>query len=99
SSGNESATAKFIVAELGDPRGAQNSIAFVDVANAVWPGTKTDCLVENGILRSVERATWDTLPATWDAWTQWVYDPAPVFVYEHPPIDVGIVGTFTPLVS
>jgi hypothetical protein len=100
STGNESETAKYIVAELGDPRGAQNSIAFVDVANAGWPGTKTDCVVDAGnVLRAVNQGTWDTLPATWDAWTRWVADPVATFSYEHPPIDIGIVGTFTPLVS
>jgi len=98
-SGNLSGSPLYITADLGDPRGAENSIEFQDVRAEGWPGTKTDCAVDAGILRARNQDTWDTLPATWDAWSAWVSNPVTSFVYEHPEIDLGVSAAFVPLIS
>jgi len=97
--GNYADAALYITASLGDPRGAENSIEFQDAYEEGWPGTKTNCVVDTGILRAADQATWDTLPSTWDAWTRWVFDPVGQFIYEHPEIDLGVSAAFVPLVS
>lgn len=93
---NESATAEYITAYIGDPRLA-GALDVFDSLNEGWPGTKTSCHLETatGFLQPNETNAnpWLT---TWA--NKWIITPAPSFVYERF-IDVGLVAVFTPLVS
>lgn len=95
--GNESVNALFIQATLGDPRLSGALDVFEERADG-WPGTKTDCHLEalTGYLEPDETAAtpWS---GTW-AGRKWIGTPASPITYERL-IDVGLVATFTPLVT
>jgi hypothetical protein len=95
--GNVSINAKFISATLGDPRLAGALDVFSEYGDG-WPGTKTSCHVDSasGFLQPNET---DASPwvETWSGKT-WLKTPASSITYERL-IDVGVVATFTPLVS
>jgi hypothetical protein len=95
--GNVSVNAKFINATLGDPRLAGALDVFSEWSDG-WPGTKTSCHVDSasGFLQPNET---DASPwvETWSGKT-WLKTPASSITYERL-IDVGVVATFTPLVS
>lgn len=98
-SGYESEAATFITADLADPRLA-GVIYNVLPHTQGWPGTKTNCFVESdsNILSAADSSAWQDL-TTWDAYTQWVQNPAGVMTYQHTTIDLGGVVPFTPLIS
>lgn len=56
-----------------------------------WTGTKTGCHVRGSTLEADDTVTWDTLPATWDDWTQWSTNPTSPITYETPVRDLGTV--------
>lgn len=56
-----------------------------------FAGVKTSCHLQDGLLEANDSTTWDTLPATWDAWTRWNYAPASTITYETPARDLGTV--------
>jgi hypothetical protein len=99
-SGNLSVNPLYIVRTLGETR--IEGVAFSsDAGTEGWPGTKTGCITNaEGYLESVDRATWDTLPAfgapTWDAWTRWIAAPTNPISYESLPLDTGFVLEATP---
>lgn len=97
-SGLESAPI-YIETTLADPR--IGSVAFSQYPESDnWPGTKTDCHVENnGWLEADSDTTWDTAPATWDVFDNWNSGAKSPIVYEHPEIDLGFDMPFVPLVS
>lgn len=98
-SGNESATGRFITLTIGDPR-LRNALLIVDPRALGWPGTKTACQVDTtGALVPNSTDTWADLPATWAAWTSWISSPVSSMSYQHTTIDLGAVLTVTPLVS
>lgn len=99
SSGNESAAPLIIQSTLGDPR-INNALAFESIHAQGWPGTKTNCAVDDtgNTLTAQGQETWDSL-TTWDAWTAWAQNPYTQIIYEHPMIDLGAVVAFVPLIS
>lgn len=101
SSGNESTNALYIQATLGDPR-LRNVLVQRFEHLLGWPGTKTDCFVdEEGVLRAGSTG-WAGLPETWaDLASTWadIAQTVDEIVYETPVIDVGADASFTPLVS
>lgn len=95
--GVESVNARFIVADLGDPRLAGVLLNVLPRTQG-WPGTKTNCNIQSGQLVASNQGSWDDL-TTWGDWTQWVDDPFLTISYEHPVIDLGASVPFTPLVD
>ena len=97
--GRESANPLFINSSLGDPR-IKNALVVDDARSAGWPGTKTNCWVnELDDLVPTSADTWDTLPATWDAWTSWNMNPSSPLIYEHLTADMGAIVAYTPLTT
>jgi len=67
--------------------------AEYDDSFEAWPGTLTDCNVnENNVIEADDSGTWDGL-TTWDAWTHWITDPADPIVYTGPVRDLTAVLT------
>lgn len=100
-SGNESANAKIIETTLDDPRIA-GAFSVQDFHKQGWPGTLTQCDVDNvtNDLVCGSSTDWDNLPATWDAWTAWNNQtPYSTFTFESNEIDLGGDVYFTPLTS
>lgn len=101
SSGNESATAIFITAEIGNPR-LRNAL-YQQIEQPTWPGTKTNCFVDvDGFLHALSDGDWTDLPATWnDLPNSWdaILTNNLTITYETAEIDLGINTTFMPLVS
>lgn len=95
--GNESVNALFIAATLGDPR-LSGALEVFEERAAGWPGTKTDCHLESttGFLQPDDAAA-TPWTGTW-ASRKWITTPANPIAYERL-IDVGVVTTFTPLVT
>lgn len=59
-----------------------------------WLGTLTSCFVnDDGYIEAIDSTTWDTTPATWDAWSRWNTAPASPVYYETPARDLGAVIT------
>ena len=75
---------------LPDRRMGNTYDAWDDAAQG-WPGTKTGCVILGRILEAVDSTTWDTLPATWDAWTRWNLNPTTPIYYETPLRDLEVV--------
>lgn len=46
-----------------------------------WPGTKVDCAADGSFLGQID-TPWDSLPATWAAWTAWSSAPTSIS-YTH----------------
>lgn len=100
SSENESAAATFINATIGNPR--LRAALTQQTEEPIWPGTKTNCFVDNGELRSTGTEDWTDLPATWSAiTTDWgnIVAQNTTISYETAEIDLGADVTFTPLVT
>lgn len=98
-SGNESTDAVIIVSTLGDPR-IKNALMVYDFISNGWPGTKTNCWVnETNYLVADSATDWGNLPATWDAWTVWAHTTTSSFIYEHAEIDFGEDFEFVPLTT
>ena len=96
--GAESGTPVYIEATLAAPREFYVA-ALARPQELGWPGVKTDCYVdEHGHLVALDTTTWDTLPATWDAWTSWTLNPVSPIVYEHT-LDAGAEIAYTVLGS
>lgn len=102
--GRESTNALYISSTLGDPR-IQNALIQEDVFKAGWPGfsnagtSNVWIEPETGYLTPTSQDTWDTIPATWDAWTEWDMNPSTPMMYEHDVIDVGAAVAYEPLVT
>ncbi len=98
-SGNVSVNPKVIETSLGDPR-INNAITTVDFYADGFPGIKTSCWVDpfSGELTALGTTPWSAL-GSWSAWTRWAMTWNPSFIYEHTVIDLGVVTTFTPLVT
>jgi hypothetical protein len=56
-----------------------------------WPGTLSSLVRVGGVLEAASATTWDTLPSTWDAWTQWAVSPAASGSYVTPGLDLETV--------
>ncbi len=96
--GNESTAALYIETNLGDPR-LTESIDILNFKSANWPGTKTNCFVnEYNELEPSTSSDWTT-PASWDSWLAWNEGAYTTISYEHGTYDVGKVTTFKPIVS
>lgn len=101
STDNESEDAVFRTVTIGDPR--LRSVLFQQLEHALgWPGTKTDCFVDEGILKAVSDGDWDDLADTWDeladSWDTLLPGKTPIS-YETNVIDLNADVSFTPLVS
>jgi len=101
-SGNESANALIIESTIGDPR-LGGAIAQANAHGQGFPGTKTDCFVdEMGDLIPTGAKTWadfTTDAVTWAAWNSWNRVPNNPIVYEHPAFDLGLIIKIKLLVS
>lgn len=100
-SGNESLNAKIIETTLDDPRIA-GAFAINNFHADGWPGTLTQCDVDNVTNDLVVGSStdWDNLPSTWAAWTEWnAATPYSTFTFESDEIDMGGDVFFTPLTS
>lgn len=102
SAGNESETARFLTATLGEPR-ISDVIFFRVEEDELWPGTITNgYLTTQNTLESTGAGDWTDLPNTWDAlddeWRKIVTTNDPL-IYETPVIDLGDEFAFTPLVA
>jgi hypothetical protein len=53
-----------------------------------WPGALINLVRVGAELEAADSTTWDTLPATWDAWTRWNMNPAPSGSYVTPGLDL-----------
>lgn len=97
--GNVSAPV-YIETTLGDPRLA-GVILAEHPKQSNWPGTKTDCWRDpnNNILIARDTKTWADPFPTWATWTTWARTPASTIIYEHPPLDIGVVAPFSPLIT
>ena len=100
--GNESETPLSIVVTLPNPR-LGNALQVYDYLDSGWPGTLSNGVsdTESGslFLRAADQATWATLPATWSAWTRWVWNPYTSWSYTTPAADFGAVVQTLPVVS
>lgn len=108
SSGNESATAKFVSVTLGDPR-LRNVLLARSEHTLGWPGEKIDCYVDtDGALRRAAssgspQGDWSSLSgSTWNAlsgrtWAEITERGA--LTYTTPIIDLGANVGFTPVLS
>jgi len=100
--GNESANAATTEQTLADPR-LGGSILEVNPEQDGWPGTKTNCWVdEANRLWISDSLTWDGFASaayTWEQWTSWAMAPYLTATYDHTEINLGASYTFTPLVS
>ncbi len=100
SSGIESSAALFSTVTLGDQRLSGVLAQYLEQPD--WPGTKTGCYIEGGVLKSVSVGGWEDLPATWDAlpdsWDAILPQTSPI-AYETPVRDLGSDLSFTPFVS
>lgn len=102
SSGNESATAIFASSVLLPDPPLAGALEFTDERAAGWPGTKTDCYVDEEILKANSDFQWDDATGTWDSYTaSWDTlgaDVSPIR-YESTTIDIGADAVMTPIVS
>lgn len=103
--GNESTNAVLVDSTLGDPR-ISNAITTVDFKLDGFPDTKTNCWVDpiTGNLIATDQYTWANFATgspiqTWADWTTWATNPNSPITYESTAIDLGVVTTFTPLVT
>jgi hypothetical protein len=99
-SGNESANALFLTTTLPDPR-LSGVLEYLDCWDDGWSGTKTNGWVDplSGFLLATDQNDWADLAGdTWASWTSWAQD-ANDLTYTIAAIDLGVVTTFTPLVS
>lgn len=101
SSGNESASARFISGEIGDPR-LKNVLLQRIEYDLGWPGTLTGCFNHAGILLPLSTSAISALPAAISSLASTVNaigtNTNPI-VYETPVIDLGANVSFTPLVT
>jgi hypothetical protein len=101
-SGNLSPDGKFIISTIGDPR-LGGALIQVNCKALGYPGTKTDCFVDNdGRLLAEDSKTWadfDLDGEQWADWNIWTRSPFDPITYEHPAIDLGAIVDFTPLVT
>lgn len=99
---NESETPLQIIATLPNPR-LGSALQFYIYETLGWPGTLTNCQVstESGasVIRATDQATWATIPATWAAFTRWVWDPYSTITYSPTAADFGAVVQVLPVVS
>lgn len=95
--GNKSVNATFIGATLGDPR-LQGALEVFEERAAGWPGIRTNCHLEpeTGYLQPNETAA-TPWAGTWST-RKWLNTPAATITHERL-VDLGLVVTFTPLVS
>ena len=87
-SGNESANDRRLTILL-DAQGFGAPTLTVDAGALGWPGTKTNCALQDYYLIDFGSLTWDTIPTTWDAWTDWDGGSAGSLVYQHSTLDLG----------
>ena len=98
--------ALHIEGRLPDPR-LGNALVDRQLHAEGWPGTLTDCLIENSggnnILRARDQAVWtggaSNIPTTWDAWTRWVWDPVSSMTYQAPTEDFGAIVSVLPTIN
>ncbi|MGD9850099.1 MAG: host specificity factor TipJ family phage tail protein [Nitrospirales bacterium] len=98
---NFSTNAKLIEGTFPNPRLA-GALVQESARAQGWPGTKTGCAVEGTALVAQSSKSWQDLideEISWEEWLAWNFEPVDPIVYEHPPIDVGAVLPFTPLVT
>jgi hypothetical protein len=95
--GTLSGNATYIEATLTEQRG-DYKVAQEDPRELDWPGTLTDCRVdENNYLVPTDPTTWADL-TTWAAAAEWSPSPDSPIIYEHSAIDIGAVTAFTPVI-
>lgn len=101
SSGNESDTALFVDATIGDPR-LKNVLVSRLEHDLGWPGTKTDCLAYGSELIATSSDTINDLPSAISSLASTIgtigTNNSPIY-YETPEIDLGVDASFTPLVT
>lgn len=101
SSGNPSATAKFITVTLDNPR-LRNVLLSRMEHDLGWPGTLTDCFLYNGSLLAKSSTTIAGLAAAISSLAATIdnvgTNRSPI-VYETPVIDIGSDVSFTPVLS
>ncbi|VGO17591.1 hypothetical protein PDESU_06189 [Pontiella desulfatans] len=100
--GNESATAKYITATLEESPASNILLARYPRLEG-WPGTITNgyVLPNSNDIESTDSTTWDDLEvdaASWDAWLLWGIDGDDL-TYQYSDIDLGLVLTFRPMLS
>ena len=94
--GLESVNAVYVERTLG-ALPSDNVALHADGRSEGWPGTLTRCAVGvHGELFALGGRTWGTLPATWQDWRLWSFEPASSIEYEHETIDAGFVFDFEP---
>lgn len=99
-SGNVSRNALYQTTTLGPPR--LEGVAFSkDEQIDGWPGTKTDCFVnDTRHLEAIDNATWDTLGtygvSQWGNWNRWNLAPRTPIRYESAVLDAGFLYHFSP---
>ena len=88
-SGNESANDKRLTILL-DSQGFGSPVATIDAGAQGWPGTRTNCGIQDYYLIDPGSLTWDTIPTTWDAWAEWDGPSAGSSIaYQHTLVDLG----------
>lgn len=94
--GRESVNATYVTAELPVRRLGQ--IIRTDNARGQdWPGTLTNCRIEesDNSLVGTTNTTWDTATNTWDSYNEsWFFDTVDSFTYQYQTIDIGALLTF-----
>lgn len=102
SSGNESTTAATISSAALDDPPLAGALSFRDERGLGWPGTKTSCYIEDGILKAVSDFQWDDATGTWDSytspWDSMGADISPIR-YESELIDLGANALMKPIAS
>lgn len=93
--GQESEDAFFTTGDLADNRFG-GGVVVLQPAMDGWPGTKTNCEVDDLGFALVASGTddWaDIESGTWDDWDSWSQSPASTIAYEHTVYDLGSVIT------
>ncbi len=98
-SGNASATARYLVATLQDSPVSTILQAYYPRLED-WPGTIINGRITpvSGDIETTDQNTWDALPPTWDQWTSWIV-AGNKLTYQYPDIDLQKDLVFRPIVT
>jgi len=98
-SGNQSTPVYLAAMTIGSPRIA-GAIAIYNPNLSGWQGTITNGAARSdGWIEPTTTQTWTALPATWDAWTNWLSNYNTPITYVSQVYDLGSILAFTPLVT
>jgi hypothetical protein len=90
--GRESDNAVYVIADL--PARRLGTILRTDNPRGQgWPGTLTNCRIEesDNSLVGDTNTTWSTATGTWDSYNEsWFFDTVDSFVYQFSTIDLGV---------